>query len=198
MNKKDLTKKLLESVAEKFNTHLIAKDDPPIPTGAAAKDVTKADLQNEIKEVAEAMLQEGDEQYFTAKDFEILTFIGVDLKECGLVMTPDQGTKADKTKPVEDEEGEVETKPKKKAAAKPKKKAAAKPKKKAAAKPKTEMKKQSKQPKISNVALAVQLVKDGATDKAFTAAFADRYKDKDADFVAKRIAIYKNIAKKKA
>ncbi len=104
MNKKDLTKQLLENVAAKFNEHIISEDEPPIPTGDAAKKVNKDKLSVEIKETAEDLLQEGDEQFFLAKDFEILTLLGVDLKKCGLIMTPDQDTANDKDEVEKDNE----------------------------------------------------------------------------------------------
>lgn len=91
MNKKDLTKPMLESVAKKFNADLI--DDDPIVIG---RKVTKDELSAEIKKTAKDLLREGDEQFFTGKDFEILTLIGVDLKKCGLIMTVDQGTATEK------------------------------------------------------------------------------------------------------
>lgn len=105
MNKKDVTKPMLESVAKKFNADLI--DDDPIVIG---RKVTKDELSAEIKKAAKDLLREGDEQFFTAKDFEIMTLLGVNLKKQGLIMTPDQETTTDKDKD-EPEEKEKEIKP---------------------------------------------------------------------------------------
>jgi hypothetical protein len=93
---------MLENVAKKFNADIIDLDgSKPLPTGKALDKINKADYTKEIKDNAEALLQEGDEQFFLAKDLEILSVIGVDLKKCGLIMAADQGTTAEKDKDVE-------------------------------------------------------------------------------------------------
>jgi hypothetical protein len=109
MRQRDVTKKMLENVAVKFNANIIdIEASKPLPTGKALDKIGKPDYTKDIKKIAEDLLREGDEQFFHAKDLEILSVIGVDLKKCGLVMTADQGTAGDKAeggKETEDGKG---------------------------------------------------------------------------------------------
>lgn len=95
LTKKDITKKLLEDVAQEFNSEAVMNYESPIPTG---KKITKEALQKDIIEASKD-LQPKDTPNLTPKTIEVLEVLGVKIP---VVAEVPATVKGDETKPDTD------------------------------------------------------------------------------------------------
>jgi hypothetical protein len=77
MNKQEVTKPMLVTLAKKFNASICDPSDPPLPTGKKKGETVEVMIK-EITDAANDLLQPGDEKFFDDKDIEAMVALDID------------------------------------------------------------------------------------------------------------------------